>query len=83
VRIEFVFDGSHILFDGFMWFEGGLNFFFAEDSSDFVCYSLDEREAGSVIRGLVISPSSLLRLVVKACFDSNCWTHLPHLEWGE
>jgi hypothetical protein len=26
------------------------------------------------------SPSSLLRLVVKAHSETNCWTHLPHLE---
>ena len=28
-------------------------------------------------------PSSLLRLVVKARSETNCWTHLPHLEGGE
>ena len=28
------------------------------------------------------SPSILLRLVVKARSDTNCWTHLPHLEGG-
>ena len=49
-----MFDGSHILFDGFMWFEGGFNLFSAKDSGDFFYYSLDERDTSSVIRGLVI-----------------------------
>ena len=61
--VDFVFYGSHILFDGYKWFEGGLNFFFAKDSGNLISHSLDVREASVSIRVLFFGDSGLI-----ACF---------------
>jgi hypothetical protein len=43
VRARFVFNGSHIFFYGFMWFEGGLDLFLSKDLLNLVGNSLGVR----------------------------------------
>ena len=38
MRVKFVFNGSHILFDGFMWFEGGIDLFFAKEFCNIISF---------------------------------------------
>jgi hypothetical protein len=49
VRVKFVFNISHILFDGFMWFEEGLDLFFTKDFCNLIGYSLDVRQVGILL----------------------------------
>ena len=51
------------MFDSCEWFEGGLDFFFAEDSCNLIGHSLDVREAGVSIRVLLFGDSGFI-----ACF---------------
>ena len=53
VRVKFVFNRYHILFDGFMWFEGGLDLFLSKDLCNIVSNSLDVRKVGLSIGVLV------------------------------